>query len=1001
MNGRLRSRTPLYTAGWAHAPAVAAGGLLLLGLALRLIGAWWYRHSTNPDYGIVALMARHMAEGRSFPVFFYGQAYMGSLEPAFSALLCRIMGTRGFVVCLGTALLSFLLLPVVFAWARDARGRGAGIAAVLYCLIGSEGFFHYQCSPRGGYAVTLLIGTLTIWLACRTAVAERTGQRVTWKRYALLGLLAGLGLWSNFLVAPALLTAALVLLLFLRERILRLRAAAGAIGLALGSAPLWIWNAKNEWQSLAMSEAMGGGRIRLLQGLRLLWTERLPSLLNLDAASAAWNWAVAGLTLLLVLAGLARNRAPRTPQNDHGGVYLYAAVGFLAIFALVFASSSFAAVQTPRYLLPLFPVLAVLLGAGTAGLLQRAPAGLAFLPILALVAWQTRHLPNHPARAARDARHAIDHGQVADVLRRERISAVYAHYVFHGLNFLLDEEFVFTPANGDRYAPYSRAAEHAPDIAVLQNHGGIFELLAATDGHGESAVCGRFRLAYGLAPPPPAQTVPFDRWLTVVDGRGRDVRSVLNDAHLDSAVRVSGETHLVFTLDRETDLCGVRIVSPPHRYPAAWQIDVREDLPGANWRAVTETLRHSGYYWDGPRCYWNGPRYSMECRFPAQATRWIRIRLQDDGRGRSGAVSELQLLQPAEAVPDAWPVSDVVEALRGHGIVRLHAGRWIANTILAAAGREIQVQYAPRVPPPPGLATLTDEIRFEPGLGILCRFGETDATRNLIRRLGLQMSETPLGDLTLFHYAPGQWSPPDAAVRGIAFRGMGCLVADYKQWAAHWIERANADSAPSPAVRRGLEEAVTIRPDYAPVALKLADILRTAGDGHKADRLLDTVRRLTTPDIPARAEFDPRIVLKGLSLDRLSLRPGETLQMRHFWSCPPEVDPSRLAVFVHFVSGQTRFQDDHVLLAHRETRHQPVPEIFVEERAVGIPTDTPPGTYEIRLGLYDRRPPHRRRRVRSEFALARRQIVLPVRVQILPAQPGRASRIPEQPPETP
>ena len=42
-------------------------------MALRVYGAWATRIITDPDSGIVALMARHIAEGRHIPVFFYGQ----------------------------------------------------------------------------------------------------------------------------------------------------------------------------------------------------------------------------------------------------------------------------------------------------------------------------------------------------------------------------------------------------------------------------------------------------------------------------------------------------------------------------------------------------------------------------------------------------------------------------------------------------------------------------------------------------------------------------------------------------------------------------------------------------------------------------------------------------------------------------------------------------------------------------------------------------------------
>ena len=40
---------------------------------------------------------------------------MRSFEPMVSAMLCRLFGTSGFMVCLGTALFGMALLPVVYA----------------------------------------------------------------------------------------------------------------------------------------------------------------------------------------------------------------------------------------------------------------------------------------------------------------------------------------------------------------------------------------------------------------------------------------------------------------------------------------------------------------------------------------------------------------------------------------------------------------------------------------------------------------------------------------------------------------------------------------------------------------------------------------------------------------------------------------------------------------------------------------------------------------------
>ncbi len=100
--------------------------LFTAGAAARVTGAWHYRFTTDPDCGVVALMAKHIAEGRDLRVFFYGQPYMGSPEPATSALFCKLFGVSGFWVCMGTAVCGILCLLLIYLWARDAAGPAAG-----------------------------------------------------------------------------------------------------------------------------------------------------------------------------------------------------------------------------------------------------------------------------------------------------------------------------------------------------------------------------------------------------------------------------------------------------------------------------------------------------------------------------------------------------------------------------------------------------------------------------------------------------------------------------------------------------------------------------------------------------------------------------------------------------------------------------------------------------------------------------------------------------------
>src|SRR5690554_2649713 len=92
--------------------------LPLLFAGSRLWGAWAMRYDVNHDFVVVQIMVRHVLAGHPWPCLFYGQAYMGTLEPFASALLAAILGYSTFIVNCGTALFSIGTMALTLHWAK-------------------------------------------------------------------------------------------------------------------------------------------------------------------------------------------------------------------------------------------------------------------------------------------------------------------------------------------------------------------------------------------------------------------------------------------------------------------------------------------------------------------------------------------------------------------------------------------------------------------------------------------------------------------------------------------------------------------------------------------------------------------------------------------------------------------------------------------------------------------------------------------------------------------
>jgi hypothetical protein len=254
---------------------LAAIALIVGGVALRLILAALGWPATDSDEATFGLMALHINERGAHPIFFYGQNYMGAVEAYLAAGAFRPFGPSLFTLRLSTIALSAGFLVCIYLLARLLYERGLALATLALLAIGSSVALFLQVFTNGGYADTLFFGALLMLLA--TALARPESGALTKRRWRLLtygawGLAAGLGLWSDVLILPFILTSGALLLAFRWRELLRGMGAAVVAGLVIGASPLIAFAAagNNPFQGAAAVQqapnATQGGAIALYAG---------------------------------------------------------------------------------------------------------------------------------------------------------------------------------------------------------------------------------------------------------------------------------------------------------------------------------------------------------------------------------------------------------------------------------------------------------------------------------------------------------------------------------------------------------------------------------------------------------------------------------------------------------------------------------------------------------------------------------------------------------------
>ncbi|MGC4847735.1 hypothetical protein ACLQ3F_10875 [Micromonospora sp. DT15] len=341
------------------------GLVVLAGVGYRL---WLLLHAappTNSDEATMGLAALHIAGGEDFPVWFYGQQYMGTLEAYLAAPVFALAGGPS-LLGLRLPTLALYALFLLLAWRLTLRltgDRWFGLLMVALLALGSDRIVKNQLIAGGGYPEMNTAGAALALLAVdlatgrperrtadtghpdgRTADTGRPGWRLA--RWAAWGFLAGLMLWVDPLVLPYVAATGAVLVGFCRRE---LWGAAGALlgaAAVLGAAPLLLHslltgrNPLHAVLAASGTNASAGWPDRLHGGLVL--GPGLGMGFCAPGQCATWQlwWALA-LPLLLAIAAATAWRALRTCEPDPAGS---AAVGNDAVSPRVAAAARLALV---------------------------------------------------------------------------------------------------------------------------------------------------------------------------------------------------------------------------------------------------------------------------------------------------------------------------------------------------------------------------------------------------------------------------------------------------------------------------------------------------------------------------------------------------------------------------------------------------------------------------------------------------------------------------------
>ncbi len=494
---------------------------LVIAAALRFCLVQGGYISFNSDEAVVGLMARHILQGER-PVFFYGQAYMGSLDALLVAIGFYLFGEQVWVIRLVQSLIFLGVMITTYRLGTKVFGSQKTAAlAVALLAVPSVNVILYTTASLGGYGEALLIGNLVLLKGLRIA------DRLTEKKesflnadWLVLGFLIGLGFWAFGLTLVYSIPTAIFLIYSIRKarqgsqgtpeissgsdeyesriswKLIVTWLLNFSGGLIIGLLPVWNFALENGLHRLILE--LKGDAIRGIEGLPWL-LQSLQHLINLVIFGSSvvfglrppWDIIWLGLPLLpfilifwlFVIGYILRSLVTGNERRKKVGLLLG------VIFALLcgFIFTPFGADPSGRYFLPLAVPLSLFAADFIVELERKFGVkvyGLAALLVVfnfwGITQSAFRIPPGITTQFYEPAR--IDHRydqELIDFLLEKGEKRGYSNYwVSYPIAFLSQEELIFIPRlpyhpdlrftlRDDRYSPYTELVENAERIAYI------------------------------------------------------------------------------------------------------------------------------------------------------------------------------------------------------------------------------------------------------------------------------------------------------------------------------------------------------------------------------------------------------------------------------------------------------------------------------------------------------------------------------------------------------
>ena len=673
--------------------------IILLGLILRLPYLIKYHYLINMDEAVVGIMAQDILHGK-FPLFYYGQTYLGPLESFFTTPFFLIFPHNTLTLRISILILTLISLSIFWRGLCLITKGHNGLMAFGWLILSPTILSVYSVLPRG-HIGGIFSGSLVFYFAARIINA----RKIHGLDFFLYGSAIGFGLWMHPETIVYVLASGVVIILHNPRTFLAVPFS--ILGCLVGGFPFWIKTIEMQFDTFNF----GQGPLAQQPFLPLLkdfWQsvinmngflsyDSLPPLLSVMA------WGEVVLVSLFSVVCIIKKKGDEFFPRKLVLIFSWMVI-VLTLFAYSYINASRFGYVSYRYYIPILIGLAFIIDLVFAEIGKRSPklSLLMFLSLVILSLWANFREVKNKTYLRYEVHFEEPYFQWQELpsfLEEKGINRSYIDYLEEGpINFVTRGKIISTNFSNTRYPRYSLKVDGSTHPAfIFQNRDEAELFKQGLDALGSKSYSTfqtpNHKIYYQILAP--------DEIYKVIDRKGVQINAYPNN-HLASALLdgniattwsteggQKGDESLFLDLGRTADLARVDLISkwydllPVH-------IVIECSLDNRRWVKIVDVPTSSTLYWTGEHPAYKVLEGFNQYIFPKVKTRYVRIK--QVGASPNPWVSAEIYLYASEGrnnLPSPTDWGRLVAFLKDKGIKKVISNLFCSANIISRSDNKI------------------------------------------------------------------------------------------------------------------------------------------------------------------------------------------------------------------------------------------------------------------------------------------------------------------------